>query len=314
MKTLRDSLAQYVAVRRTFGAQLREPAITLGRFVGCLENQGAEFITTKLALDWARKPAQAQRATWARRLSMVRRFATWVSAIDARTEIPPRGLLEARHRRNQPHIYSEREVEQLMAQAASLASPKGLRGLSLATLIGLLISTGLRPGEALALELSDVDLDAGVLAILQTKFRKSRLVPIHDSTRDALAHYARRRDQICRRRQGSTFFVSEQGTRWESSSARRLFAKVSRAIGLRQPHGSRRIGRGPRLQDLRHTFTTRCLVDWYRAGRDVGRQMPKLSTYLGHVTVANTYWYVQAVPELLGLAAEHRFVPATGGV
>lgn len=313
MKPIRDSLAEYVAARRVLGTQLREPAVTLSHFVDFLESQGAEFVTTKLALDWAQKPDRAQRSTWARRLSMVRRFATWVSASDSRTEIPPRGLIEARHRRNNPYIYSEQEIEKLMAQAAHLPSQTGLRALNLATLIGLLASTGLRPGEAMALERNDADLQTGVLTIRQTKFGKSRLVPIQNSTLDALAHYAKQRDQICQRPQAKTFFLSERGMRLEQGSVRRQFAKISRAIGLREPQLKRRIGRGPRLQDLRHTFATRRLVEWYRAGVDVGRRMPALATYLGHITVNNTYWYIEAVPELLALAAEHRLTAVQGG-
>ena len=149
-----------------------------------------------------------------------------------------------------------------MFEAVRLVSPKGLRALNLTTLIGLLASTGLRPGEALALELSDVDLHTQVLIIRQSKFGKSRLVPIHDSTRDALADYAKRRDQICPRRQTSRFFVSERGTRMRSGTVRRTFAKVSRALGLREPQKGRRIGRGPRLQDLRQNAACREMPSW----------------------------------------------------
>ena len=314
MKPIRASLAEYVATRRALGTKFREPAVTLGRFVDFPEDQKSEFIITNLALDWARKPNGVQRATWARRLSMVRRFALWISATDSRTEIPPRGLIEARHRRNSPYIYSEQEVEKLMAEASHLPSPKGLQGPSLATLIGLLASTGLRPGEASALELNDVDLQSRVLSVRQTKFGKSRLVPIQNSTRDALSHYAKKRDQICPCPQAKTFFVSDHGMRLKSYTLRIQFAKVSRAIGLREPQANPQcIGRGPRLQDLRHTFATNRLVEWYRAGVDVGRRMPTLATYLGHVTVANTYWYIEAVPELLGLATAHLPTSVQGG-
>jgi integrase len=247
---------------------------------------------------------------------MVRRFASWLSVREVRNEVPPRGLIEARHRRNSPYIYTEAEIQRLMAQALDLPSPNGVRARTLATLIGLMASTGLRPGEALALELNDVDLHAQVLLIRQTKFGKSRLVPIHDSTRDALAQYAKQRDQIHPHRQTARFFVSERGTGLGSCTVRRTFAKISRAIGLRQrqeDRRGRRVGRGPRLQDLRHTFATRRLVEWYRAGGDAGRQMPKLATYLGHVSVGNTYWYIEAIPELLGLASESRLHFTQGG-
>jgi len=304
MRAIRDALTQYIAVRRALGTQLREPAVTLGHFVEFLKREGAEFITTNLAIRWAQEPQHAQRATWARRLTMVRRFAAWLSVFDPRTEVPPKRLLNARHRRNKPYIFTDQEIERLMAEAARLPSPKGLRALTHVTLIGLLVATGLRPGEALALDLRDVDLQSGILAIRDTKFGKSRFVPIQGSACAALACYVERRNEVCGRRPVDGFFVSESGTRLGDYAARRTFAKVSRAIGLRAAAGGRRIGRGPRLQDMRHTFATRKLIDWYRAGLDVERELPKLTTYLGHVDVSHTYWYIQAVPELLHFATE----------
>jgi len=170
MINLRDGLTQYVALRRALGTKLQEPAITLGRFLDFLEGEEAEFITSELALRWAMQPQGVQRATWARRLGMVRGFAAWFSTIDDRTEVPPRRLLAARRRRNKPHIFTEQEIRRLMAQAGQLASPTGLRALTYTTLIGLLTATGLRPGEAMALDRSDVDLRNRILAIRQSKF------------------------------------------------------------------------------------------------------------------------------------------------
>jgi site-specific recombinase XerD len=196
MITLRDALPQYVAFRRALGTKLHEPAQTLVDFVNHVENQKARFITTELALRWAMKPQGVQRATWGRRLSMVRKLASWLSTIDSRTEVPPRRLLPDRQRRKPSHIYSDLEIEQLMAQAAQLPSSSGLRRITYKTLIGLLASTGLRPQEALALNKADVDLETGILAIRQTKFGKSRFVPVDDSTRRALARYAKQRDRL----------------------------------------------------------------------------------------------------------------------
>lgn len=304
MSDMRDALTQYVALRRAFGTQLQEPARTLSHFVEFVECEGSEFITSELALRWAIEPKGVQRATWARRLSMVRRFAAWFSTIDARTEVPPQWLLPARRRRNKPHIFTEQEIGQLMEEAARLSSPTGLRALTYTTLIGLLTATGLRPGEALALDRSDVDLINGILAIRQTKFGKSRFVPVSDSTLTALQDYAKHRDRLGAHRRADAFLVSERGTRLSGSAARRTFARISCVVGLRIETGNRRIGRGPRLQDFRHCFATRKLIEWYRAGLDVGRELPKLATYLGHVDVAHTYWYLEAVPELLQLATE----------
>jgi site-specific recombinase XerD len=304
MNAIRDSLAQYVALRRALGTKLREPARTLGQFLEFLECEGSEFITSELALRWAMGPKDVQRATWSRRLGMVRQFAAWLSTIDSRTETPPHRLLTARRRRNKPHIFSEQEIGQLMTQAGRLASSTGLRALTYTTLIGLLTATGLRPGEALALDRSDVDLDRGILAIRQTKFGKSRFVPVSDSTRTALQDYAKQRDSVGARRRTDAFLISERGARLTGSAARRTFGRISCLVGLRAVTGTSRVGRGPRLQDFRHCFATRKLIEWYRAGLDVGRELPKLTTYLGHVDVAHTYWYLEAVPELLQLATE----------
>jgi integrase len=222
-------------------------------------------------------------------------------------------LLAARRRRNKPHIFTEQEIVRLMDEAARLNSSSGLRAMTYVALIGLLSATGLRPGEALSLDVGDVDLQSGILAIRESKFGKSRFVPIQDSTRAALARYAKQRDEIYSRRATEAFLVSERGTRLHGSAARRTFARMSCAIGLRATTGCRRTGRGPRLQDFRHSFVTRRLIEWYRAGLDVGRELPKLATYLGHVDVGHTYWYIEAVPELLQLATERLGGRQAGG-
>jgi integrase len=178
-----------------------------------------------------------------------------------------------------------------------------MRALSYGALIGLLAATGLRPGEALALDDGDIDLDDGILTVRMTKFGKSRFVPFHDSVRAALRRYLRQRNRIFPIRKTSAFLVSERGLRLSHCAAMRTFAKLLVSVGLRPAPSGRRWGRGPRLQDLRHTFATRKLVEWYRAGGDATQMFPSLSMYLGHSSVANTYWYIQAVPELLELAA-----------
>jgi len=312
MRTLGAALTQYVAVRRALGAQLREPAVMLRHFVEFVERQGGAFITTDLALRWAMAPVDVQRATWARRLSQVRRFATWLHAHDPRTQIPPARILVGQRRRRQPHIFTDQEVAGLMTAARRLASSNGLRAHSYTTLIGLLTTTGLRPGEALRLKRADVDLERGMLFIRDSKFGKSRFVPLHESTRAALVSYARRQPVRYADTQTDTFLVSDSGRPLSGSAARRTFAHLTSAVGLR-PTSGRRIGRGPRLQDLRHTFTTRRLVEWYRAGREVTRDLPMLSTYLGHSDVAHTYWYIAGIPELLQLATDKLSGRRAGG-
>jgi integrase len=313
VSALREALARYVEVRRALGTKLREPAATLAQFVAFLEREGARHITTALAVQWAMAPQGVQRATWARRLSMVRCFAAWLSAQDPQTEVPPPGALPARRRRRRPYIYSDGEVRRLMAEAARRRTRTGLRPLTYTTLIGLLAATGLRPGEALALDRADVDLDAGLLAIRESKFGKSRVVPLEESTRDALNDYVTQRDDICARPLSPAFLLSEHGSRLRGSATRRMFAVLSCAVGLRPPPQGKRWGRGPRLQDFRHTFATRRLVEWYQTGLDVERELPKLATYLGHVGIGLTYWYIEAVPELLAHAATRLGCPRVPG-
>jgi len=309
MSTLGEALETYLALRRGLGTELVRPGAYLRRFVEFLEHEGASVVTTALALRWATAPADATPATWASRLDDVRRFAAWLSATDPRTEVPPRGLLPDRYRRRPPYVYSDEEIERIVCHARRLPSRLMLRAQTYATLFGLLAATGLRLSEALALDRGDVDLRGGVLAVRRTKFGKSRFVPVHESTRRALRHYAQLRDRLVPRVASRAFLLSERGSRVTQCSARYNFVVVSRAIGLRPPARGHHHGHGPRLHDMRHRLAARTLVRWYRDGRDVERELPKLSTYLGHVHVADTYWYIEAVPELLQLATERATGP-----
>ncbi len=311
MKSLQDHLREYVDARRALGSQLREPAKTLNQFVEFLGSKHARYITIPLALEWAQQSAGAQPATWARKLSMVRQFARWVSVIEPRHQVPPPRLLNGRHRRSQPYIYRDEEIARLMHAADTLRSPRGIKAPTLATLVGLLAATGLRPGEAAALENKDVDLRAGILIIRESKFGKSRQVPIEKSTVAALENYARKRDRIFPCSCNCAFFVSDRGTALNLGTARRWFRKVAASCGLRKTPGGAR--REPRLQDMRHTFATMRMIEWYRTGRDVSLEMPKLSTYLGHASVGCTYWYIEAVPELLRLTTNFQLAANQGG-
>ena len=304
MSHLQAAVEQYLALRRSLGFELREAEATLNAFVAFAQAEGASFITTNLVLRWTQQPSKIQSATWAARVSMVRCFATWRSATDPRTEIPPERLVPCRYVRTPPYIYSDDEIARLLAVTRKLPSAKGLRGATYATFFALLAASGMRMREALALDQRDVDLGEGVLTIRRTKFRKSRLVPVHPTTRDALEKYAERRAALVGGAGRPAFFVSERGARISQWSTRYTFAKVSSHIGLRAPFKGSQHGHGPRLHDLRHRFAVTTLIDWYRAGVDVEREMPKLAAYLGHTHIHDTYWYIEAVPELLQLAAE----------
>lgn len=286
MSHLHVALTEYIATRRALGTQLGWPESSLRRFVDFVEAEGKEFVTTKLAVRWAIQSNGVQRATHARRLAIVRGFAAWLQVTDSRTQVPPRQLLPAGRRRPTPHIYSDREISDLMTAAGRLRSSSGLRGATIRTLLGLLAATGLRPGEALALDVVDGDLVGGVLTVRESKFDKSRFVPLEESTRAALAAYATLRDTVRPHRDTSAFLISESGSRLGAPAVRWTFSKICQVVGLRTRPPPRRVGRGVRLQDFRHTFATRRLVEWYRAGLDVDRLIPRLATYLGHVSVS----------------------------
>ena len=298
MKTLSTHLQQYLQLRRRLGFRLREAGDMLSKFVLFARRQHAAFVTTKLALRWATQPVDCHPALWTTRLNKVRQFAQYVSAMDPRTEIPPHGLLPHRYRRKAPYLYTDREVHDLIAAAQRLPSPRHLRGATYSTLFGLLAATGMRVGEALGLDRADVDLAQALLTVRQSKGNQPRLVPIHPSTGQALRRYERLRDRVCPRPFGPRFFLSERGAALTYYIVRHWFIKVSRQIGLRQPSDRH----GPRIHDLRHRFSIRTLVHWYRTDQDVEAHLPELATYLGHRHVNDTYWYLSATPELLQLA------------
>jgi len=297
MSTLHRALEDYLALRRSLGYKLDRAGWLLSDFVGHLEATGVDTITVDAALSWAMRPSDADPSWWASRLSAVRVFARHLHAFDSAHEVPPVDLLPKRASRATPYLYAPPDIAALMAAARSLRS--ALRAATFETLVGLLAVTGLRIGEALRLARRDVDLDEGVLRIRGTKFGKSREVPLHESTVDALAAYARRRDRLCPRPIDPTFFVSTTGTRLRYQNVHRTWLDLVRRAGLRPRTASCR----PRPHDLRHSFAVHTLVGWYRDGVDVQARMPALSTYLGHVDPADTYWYLSAAPELLSLAA-----------
>jgi integrase/recombinase XerD len=296
MNTLRQAVREYLNLRRNLGFKLYKAGKLLPVFVKFLEEHGASYITTKLALTWAQQPSEAQPIVWAERLSVVRIFARHRSATDPRTQIPPDGLLPYRSKRAQPYPYNSKEITGLLRAALALPARGGLRPWTYYCLFGLLSVTGLRLGEALNLELQDVDLKSGVLTIRNAKFGKTRLIPLHPSTRRVLADYLVRRNRHWSRRPVSRYvFVSNWGNQLDRGEIHRMFYALSRQIGLRGPSDSH----GPRLHDMRHRFAGMTLLRWYRSGKDVEQKLPYLSAYLGHVHVSDTFWYLSAWPELM---------------
>jgi integrase len=264
-------------------------------FVEFLERAGAQRISTELALEWARLPVHAHPHYWRQRLGVARGFARHLATIDPASEVPSKDLLPGHRPRIAPYIYTDEEIAALIAAARRLRPP--LRAARHQTLIGLLAVTGIRPGEALGLDRQDVDLRHGVLHVRAGKQKKQREIPLHDTTTSALREYGRRRDARFPTPSTPAFFISARGRRLARSELNQTFTKLIREVGLE--------GRGararPRPHDLRHAFAVRTLLEWQQAGEDIDRRMPLLSTYLGHVDPASTYWYLEAVPELLEL-------------
>lgn len=298
MNDLQTTLDKYLTIRRTLGFKLRDEGSVLPQFLNFIEDKGASFITTDMALQWATQPKNALPAHWARRLSMVRIFVLFCNAMDTRTQIPPKGLLPFRYHRKPPYIYSDIEISRLLKAASRLRSENGLRATTYTTVFGLIAATGMRISEPIALDREDVDLTQGILTIRRTKFGKSRLIPVHSSTMDKLVKYNELKSRIFPRPNSSSFFVSERGIRLTHWSVRHTFIKLSREIALRRQRDSY----GPRLHDFRHTFAVKTLIKWYRSEVDVERHLPELAAYLGHKHVNDTYWYISAVPELLRFA------------
>jgi integrase/recombinase XerD len=300
MKSLQNAIEDYIALRRSLGFKLDDMAADLTKFASFLEQKAAPYITTALALEWAMQSTDHLPSHWARRLGFVRVFARHWSATDPRTEIPPAGLLPFRAQRAHPYLYTEQEIQRLLAAAKSLSPASGLRPWTYHCLFGLLAVSGLRISEAIKLERQDVDFYQGVLTIRQTKFNKNRLIPLHISTRDVLSEYAEHRDRLVPNPSSSCFLLNDCGRCLERSAVRRTFYDLSRQIGLRGPADHA----GPRIHDFRHRFALNTLIQWYRAGEDIERRLPVLSTFLGHAHVADTYWYLSIHPELMGLATE----------
>jgi integrase len=302
-KNLHQAVECYLATRRSFGFALVREGFELHglvRYAEQVNHTGA--LTTQLAIQWAQQPQAADRLYWAIRLNIVRRFAQFWRAYDPRTEIPPGDLFGPTCRRRAVHVYTAQERGHLLAAAAELGHLHPLRGRVFCTLLGLLDCTGLRIGEALGLNDQDVDWSAGVLTVRHAKYGHARLIPVQPSTLEALQHYQTLRNKALGPRVAPAFFVTVGGKPLGYSGVSQVFRSLCRRLGWIQPPV-------PRLHDLRHTFAVRTLVNWYQSGQPIGPKIWTLSTYLGHRHLADTYWYLTAVPELMQLC-QQRFATA----
>ena len=256
-------------------------------------------VTVTNALEWARLPAASATGNWrAQRLSVVRSFATYLHALDPAHEIPPADVLPRHIRRAVPYLYSDREIAALMAATGQLRGQ--LRQTTYRTLVGLLAVTGMRVGEAIRLDRRDPDLTIGVLTVRDTKFGKTRELPLHPTTVMALRQYLRVRDKHQNAEMSDALLISPTGTRLIYCNVHSTFRQLRADAELiaRSP------GCRPRIHDLRHRFAVQTLLDWYREGAEVQPRLPLLSPYLGPTHPRHTYWYLQAAPELLAIAGQ----------
>jgi integrase/recombinase XerD len=295
---IRQAAEDCLCLRRALGYALEDAGRLLMDFVEFAERTEADTLTTGLAVAWAiRTRAEVNPAHWHRRLGIVRGFARHLRALDPATEIPPEDLMPFHYRRVAPHLYTPQEITALIQATRLFTHP--LKARTYAALIGLLACTGMRVGEACALDRGDIDTREAIARIRAGKLGKAREVPLHPSAVAALDDYAAQRDQLCPAPSSPAFFLNARGTRQAAKRAAEDFPRLREAAGIRPAPG----GRAPRTHDLRHTFCITTLMNWYRDGADVQARLPLLSTYLGHVDPVSTYWYLHAAPELMSLAA-----------
>jgi integrase len=303
--SLQTRVDDYLAERRRLGYQLHSQDTLLAsfaRYVASRHHRGP--LTVELMADWARQDKwnRGTPGTWAVRLALLRRFARYLKQFEPDTEVPDELIFGGKPGRVAPHIYREDEIVELLAAARTIGPRGSVRPATFETLFGLMASTGLRVSEAIHLRDADVDLKQNLLIVQQTKFAKSRQLPLHASIATALASYRRQRARHVATTVDTPFFISSRGRRLGQPlgerQAHRVFAALRDSLGW--------INRGahdaPRLHDMRHTFAVRRVMLWHAEGTDVDQMMLALSTYMGHAEIKHTYWYLTGVPELMALA------------
>lgn len=315
--TMRAMVRSYLAERRRLGFKLRSCGLALMSFARYVDGLGERGpLTVEVMSEWARldKWERGTRVTWARRLKLLRPFTRYLRQFEPRTAVPDESIFGPIQERLSPHIYREQEIVDLLAAARTLPPLGGLRPATYETLFGLIASAGLRVSEAVDLLDLDVDLRRGMLTVRQTKFAKSRQLPVHPSTVAALLRYRRLRNRHVGVTAQTPFFVSPKGKRLGLALAMRSVHRVFTSLRTQLGWTNRGAHDGPRIHDLRHTFAVRRVMLWHEHGTDIDQAMLALSTYLGHAKISNTYWYLTGVPELMGLAGAtfERFAQVQG--
>jgi integrase/recombinase XerD len=297
MTGLRGQVRGYLALRRAMGFKMEKYGPLLDSLAGYLEGAGLATLTTQAAVEWAMLPQGAHPHRWKQRLDAARGFARYLAGSDPAAEVPPAGLLDARPNRHEPYIFTRQEISKLLAAAGQ--HRWHLPAVTYPALFGLIASTGMRLSEAIRLDDADTDLDGAMISIRDSKYGKSRRIPIDATVTAALRDYLQRRRALHPAPAAPALFISARGTRLIGHLANAEFRRITAVTGT----GANAVN-PPRIHDMRHSFAVRTLAGWYRDGGDVAARMPLLSAYLGHVSPVSTYWYLHGVPELLTLAAQ----------
>jgi len=298
--TLKNQIELYLNNKRRLGFQLKIEGHELLRFAKYADKKGHRGpLTTAIAIEWASSSKKGSRLSWARRLEILCCFAKYYYAFDPKTEIPPNRVFGPAHRRNTPYIYSAQEINDILTISLQLHAQYILRPITCHYLFGLLACSGLRISEAVRLNRSDVDLINGILTIRETKFYKSRYVPLHHTAVKALRKYVAIRDKkTCS--QNDAFFILNNKLPITTRKAEYAFKVIRKKLWPNRTYKGRR----PRIYDLRHTFVCNRLLAWYKEGKNIDQVIPFLSTYIGHVKVSDTYWYITGIPELMSIATK----------
>jgi integrase/recombinase XerD len=296
MTGLRGQVQGYLALRRAMGFKMTKYGPLLDSLAGYLDDAGLATTTTQAVVEWAMLPQDVHPNRWKQRLDAARGFARYLAASDPAAEVPPAGLLAARPNRHQPYIFTRQEIGTLLAAAGQ--HRWHLPAVTYPALFGLIAATGMRLSEAVRLDDADADLDEAMITIRDSKYGKSRQIPVDASVAAALRDYLQQRQALRPGPAAPALFLSAYGTRLLGHCAEAEFRRITAATGI----GANAVN-PPRIHDLRHSMAVRTLTGWYRDGGDVAARMPLLSAYLGHVSPVSTYWYLHSVPELLALAA-----------